>query len=309
MIIKKHNEDENAIGIGILGGYSAILVSNFFGFSVVPINLLFFSLPLLFFEIVAPVTLKKVFRLGKGTENTEGIGMGSMATIVVLAFFALFLEFRLLNFWSADKQYALGNNLNKAGQPTQAYTPLTTAVTMLPSEDLYKDELAINMATIAILFNENKDATQAAAFGKQAKMLSDGVVAAHPNNIVYRKTNIRVNYALAQIDPKYIDDAIAQVQEARKLAPTDAKLLYNLGLFYNQKGETENMIKAMNEAIELKPNYVDPYYALALQYTQLAKAAPEKAAEYNAEATSKLNFILKNLDPNNGPAKELLKSL
>lgn len=309
VFIKKRNEHENSIGVGIVGGYSAILLSNFFGFSVVPINLLFFILPLLFFEIVEPSSLRTVFKMGKGTHNEDGVGMGAMSIILILAIVALFLEFRLLNFWSADKKYALGNNLDKAGQPTQAYTPLTEAVTMLPSEDLYKDELAINMATLAILFNENKNATQAAAFGQQAKALSDGVVAAHPNNIVYRKTNIRVNYALAQIDPKYIDDAIAQVQNARKLAPTDAKLLYNLGLFYNQKGDTPNMITAMNEAIRLKPNYADPNYALALQYIQLAKDNPGKAAEYNTRARERLNYILKNIDPNNASAKELLKSL
>ncbi len=310
IIIKNQDERENLIGIGIIGGYVAILVSNFFGFSVVPINLLFFTFPILFFAVVEPSTLKTIFSFGKGSYEKDGaVGMGGMATIVVLIIIALFFEFKLINFWFADKQYALGNNLNKAGQPTQAYQPLVNAVQMMPSEDLYKDELSINMATLALILNENKDATRAAMFAQQAKQLSDSVVAAHPKNVVFRKTNIRVDYALAQIDPKYLDEAIAQVQESRKLAPTDAKLLYNLGLFYSQKGDSQAMMDAMKEAIRLKPNYVEPHYAIALEYTQLAKNEPAKASEYNASAASTLNYILKNLDPNYTPAKELLKSL
>ena len=48
-LIKNKNERNFPILLGILGGYTAIIISNFFGFSVVVVNLFFFFLPIFFF--------------------------------------------------------------------------------------------------------------------------------------------------------------------------------------------------------------------------------------------------------------------
>ena len=54
-----------------------------------------------------------------------------------------------------------------------------------------KDELSINMATLAVLLQQNGRATESAAFAQNAKSLSDEVIAAHPKNIVYYKNYIQ----------------------------------------------------------------------------------------------------------------------
>ena len=307
----KHQSQYFPISLGVVGGYGAILVSNFFGFSVVVVNLFIFAFQILFFDLEDNKTLKHVFTIPKTSEKnlTAKVIPSQTIIIVVIGLIALYYEFFLFNFWNADRKYALGNSLDKASEYVQAYTPLSDAVKMLPQEDLYKDELSINMATLSLLLAEQKNATQAAEFGQQAKALSDAVTSAHPNNIVFLKTRARVAFALSEIDPANMDLAIATIEQARKLAPTDAKLLYNEGLFYNQKGDSEKAIQYVNDAIKLKPNYIDAYYTLALYYSQLAKKGDAKSFEYKQKSREALEYILKNIDPNHKAAKELLKSL
>ena len=307
----KHRDSQYfPISLGILAGYISILVSNFFGFSVVIVNLFLFLFPILLFDLENGKLIRPVIGIPKNAENYDGkIAPPRAIAIVVLGLIALYYEFYLLNFWNADKKYAYGNNLDKASEYVQAYTYLNDAVKMLPSEDLYKDELSINMATLSLLLAENKEATQAALFGQQARALSDEVVARHPKNVVYLKTRARVMFALSEIDESFLDVAIQTIDNARKLAPTDAKLAYNEGLFYQQKGDSENAIRYLNEAIKLKPNYYEPNYSLALIYQQEAKNNPSRASEYKEKMREVIDYVLKNIDPNNKPIKDLLDSL
>lgn len=310
-VLKQKNQAYLPLSLAILGSFVAIIVSNFFGFSVVVVNLYFFLLPIFFFDLSDFEILKSEMRILGNRENSQGekISPVKMGAIVVIGLVALYYEFYLLNFWNADRKYALGYNLNKAAEFVQAYPHLTEAVKMMPGEDLYRDELSINLATLAILLNQQNQASQAAEFAMQAKNLSDETVRKHPNNIVFYKTRTRVAFALSQIDPSYIDLAIEAIKHARELAPTDAKIAYNMGLFYNQKGDNENTIKYLKEATRLKPNYIDAYYALALFYSQLAKQDANMSLEYTNEARKTLEYILKNVDPNHTASKELLKSL
>ncbi len=309
--VSKSHSEYFPISAGIAGGYISMLVANFFGFSVVVINLFIFTFPIFYFALEYGSSLKKTFNFPKNAQSTPyaRVAPPSMILVVVLLLVALYYEVFLINFWSADKKYALGYNLDHASEYAQGFQPLMDAVKALPSEDLYKDELSINMATISLLLAEQKEATQSAQFGSQAKALSDEVIAKHPNNIVYLKTRARVAFALSEIDPSMMDLAIQTVEQARKLAPTDAKLAYNQGLFYQQKGDMEKAVQYVKEAINLKPNYGDAYYSLALMYGDLAKQNPRQAQELSAKEKESLEYLLQHIDPNNKGAKDLLKTL
>ncbi|HVT00956.1 MAG TPA: O-antigen ligase family protein [Patescibacteria group bacterium] len=296
--------------IGIVGGFLAIIVSNFFGFSVVILNLFFFLFPAFFFDLSKNKSLNHMYSMpNKEDDLNSKMGNGRMTLIVLLAILCLYFLFYLANFWFADMQYALGSNLNKAGEFTQAYTPLQNSVNMLPGEDTYKDELSINLATLAVLLQQNSRATDAAQFAQRAQALSDDIISRHPNNLPFFKTRIRVEYALAQLQPQLINEAIKSADYARTLAPTDAKLAYNEALFYSQKNDNAKMLQFLDLAEKLKPNYTDPYYAEALMYQQMAKDTPSKADEYNAKAKNNLEYILKNIDPSNKQVKDLLDKL
>jgi tetratricopeptide (TPR) repeat protein len=294
------------IQIGIVGGYVAILVSNFFGFSVVPINLLFFLFPGFYFALTGTKFHTFAF---PNTETSYKHTPLRVTFIVILGLICLYHEIFLINFWAADRRYALGYNLDKTGEYPTAYTELTKAVEMLPQEDLYKDELSINMATLALLLSQNNRATEAAQMGQAARQLSDELIVRHSKNIVYYKTRIRAQYALSQLDPGFLDQAIETAKQARIIAPTDAKLTYNIALFYIEKNDSENATKFLDETLRLKPNYIDPRYAKAVLYADLAKTQPARAAEYGKIAKSELEYILTKVDPTHKASQDLLKTL
>lgn len=301
------------LSLALIGGFISILVSNFFGFSVVIINLFLFLIPLWFYDITDQGVLATP---NTQTTNTK-INASNMTFVTIFFLITLFLEVVLYRYWIADQDYALGNNLDKAGQYIQATQPLTQATELRPSEDVFKDELATNLSTIAVAYSESpqEGATQAAKlYAAKAKQLSDQVIADHPNNVVYWKSRTRDLYLYAHIDPSQMKGSLQAIEQAHELAPTDAKILYNEALLQNQAGQTNQAIQSLRQTIKLKSNYRDAYYSLALILSTQAKAAQtngdsESAAELNKEAKQTLQYLLKNVTPGDKPSEELLKSL
>lgn len=311
--IRKRSENEfNLISYALVAGYVSILGSNFFGFSVVIVNLYFFLLPGLFFDYQNLLEEKYFFAKN---ENIEIASTNSPYKKVGVFFFALlilYFEFLLFRFWLADKDFALGYNLDKVGEYVRSNDLLMSAVKLRPGEDLFKDELSLNLSTLSLYLSQQNEATQAALFAQQAKAVSDGVVKRHPNNVVFFKTRTRVMYSLASIDPTFMRDAIDAIEKARSLAPTDPKISYNAALLYNQTGNTEKAIKTLQETIELKPDYMDAYHAIILFYTNLytneKNKNTQKAEFYKSQAEKYVNEALK-VAPNDSGTHELQKSL
>ncbi len=80
-------------------------------------------------------------------------------------------------------------------------------------------------------------------------------MAANPVHLNYLKSRIKIFLLLSNLDPGYIKQALDTTLRAIKLAPTDAKLYYNLGLIYNQLVQKELAKQTLLTALELKPNY------------------------------------------------------
>ena len=60
------------------------------------------------------------------------------------------LNIALFNYWRADIAYALGYNLNRVGEHQEADKYLHKAVQLRSSEPVFKDEMAVNDAILAI---------------------------------------------------------------------------------------------------------------------------------------------------------------
>jgi len=106
--------------------------------------------------------------------------------------------------------------------------------------------------------------------------------------------------SLAEIDSKYQQNALDTLLHAAELAPTDAKVFYNLSLLYSQIEQMETAIKTMEHTIELKPNYAKARYALALFYEEQGKIK---------EAREQLEYILEKINPADTRAKNKLEEL
>lgn len=302
--------------IGLFSAWLSILITNFFGFSVVIMNLYLFLIPafLLTMNNSYPADNPKI---------QSSINAAQWTLIIIIISSGLIIIYNLYLYWYADTAYALGNNYNKVNAYQKAYPLLENAVRIKPNEPVYKDELAINLATLAQLFYMQNDATTAAEFGKKAIYLSDQVTQNHPNNVVYWKNRLRIIYSLSTGDKqnteKYLQEASRILTKAYQLAPTDPKISFNLGVVLGQMGNLSDGIKMLEKTIKLKPNYIDAYYALGAYYRQLAIGSTTATAspsgqeiivnpQMRQKAIDTYQYILDNLSPNDEQIKSALQT-
>ena len=288
-LLKDKKEDTNnrkILILAIISGYITILISNFFGFSVVIINLFLFLMPALVFILANLIDYNKTlsFSFAKKKETLPGkeeyrMTMPIWILITAIVIITGYFVYMLYTYWNADKAYALGYNYDQAQNYQAAYPYLHQAVLERPGEPVFKDELSINDAVLAIELLKQaqqnpKQATQAAQLAQklaqEAINVSDEVTSQHPNNVVFWKTRVRVFYTLAQADQSYYPLALAAIKKAAQLAPTDADISYNLGILYGQTGDVKNAVSTLENTIKLKYDYTDAYYALGIFYHQLA---------------------------------------
>ena len=294
------------LSLALVGSYISILVSNFFGFSVVNTNLTLFLIPAFFYALLTPNS--KQLTLLKGRENDK---LTSSALILILAFgiIALVFELKLLRMWSADKDFALGTNLNKVGEVVQANTYLENAVKVRPQEDLFKNELALNLAYLAYASQMQDLATQAAQLAIRSNEMSREIIENHPRNIVFYKNRALALSQFEDIDQKYLVESLEALKTAKSLAPTDAKISYNVAISYGRVGMYDEALKEFTNATTLKPDYRNAHYYKALVAITAAKNTPEKTDEYYKIAKESLTYILKNISKDDTEAQELLNSL
>jgi len=288
--------------VASLAGYVSILVTNFFGFSVVVMNIYLLFVPAFVLFLTNQITDDRVYFVSSHSPSRRGsevawIGIG------VVWIVAFYFGIVLIRFWLADVSYALGQNLDHAGQYQSGYSYLHDAVATRPSEPVFQDELAINDAVLAGALFQQKDTTNGTRLRDEAISVSDAITTNHPNVVTFWKSRVRIFYTLAQSDPQYLTQALTAIEKAAALAPTDAKVWYNLGLLYDQTGNVDNAITTIERTITLKPDYRDAYYALALFYRQKAvglnpdnKVVQDPEMEKKAVAT--MHLILANFGPN-----------
>lgn len=294
------------IAVSLLLSYGGILFTNFFGFSVVIINIFFYLIPAFVFMLLGLINYDKSYSLSFSKKEIYALNTIQKILVGVTVIIALYLLLVLVNFWNADRKYYFGSNYDRAGDYQRAYTFLQEAIKLRPSEPTFQDELSYNNAVLgsAILAQsqqqkENKE--QNVQVGKQlietAIKTTNEVTAAHPNNIVFLKTKVRVFYTLSQIDQTYLPMALEAIKKTAELAPTDADVSYNLGVLYGQTGNAEMAVATLENTIKLKPDYKggQAYYALGIFYRQLS--VNEKGVvvneSYNNKAIETMRLMIK----------------
>jgi tetratricopeptide (TPR) repeat protein len=201
---------------------------------------------------------------------------------ILIAILAVFILYSISKYWWVDTLFAKGRNLNSNQDPNSARVLLEKAVSLSPNEPAYHQELSETYTNLAI---ESEDE----GLIKRAIEQSEIATALSPTNVSLLRSGFTLFIRLSLIDPKYLVDAINTIQEALKIAPTDAKFLYNLGLTYYRIGENDRAIEILEKTVELKKNYKDARLALALLLIE--KGEKQKARE-------NLEYILKFIEPN-----------
>ena len=294
--------------VSILSGYGTILITNFFGFSVVYINILFFLFPVFVFMLAGLINYDKHFgfSLSKDTKEHVLISRFQKAQIGIIAAVSFYLLFVLANFWMADRYYYLGYNFDRSGDYQTAYSYLQLAVNKRPSEPVFRDEFALNNAILASALmyqNQQQPDEQSTTFAKQllenSVAQSNRLIVENANNIVFWKTRVRIFYTLSQVDPSYLPQTLTAVKKTAELAPTDADVSYNLGVLYGENGDIKKGVEVLEQTIKLKPDYSNAYYALGIFYHQLALDENGKVVnkEYAQKAIDYMEYLIKTFGP------------
>lgn len=192
----------------------------------------------------------------------------------------------ICKYWYADTLYATGKAYNGVQRPDEAIKYLGQAIGLTPGEALYHNEIA---GSFVNLKNSNL-----------AIQESDKAILLSPANVNLKRTRFGVFINLATDNPNLLQNAKETLIDAINLAPTDAKLFYNLGLVYARLGDQNKALETLQKTVGLKPNYKDARLAYAFLLAD---------GKQIAEAKEQLIYILKNIDPTDPLTTKTLESL
>lgn len=266
----------------IFAGWASLLVTNFFGFSTVVTQLFLFLFPAM---IVTAGRRTRVLKL-------------PMWSVWIPVAIGIYVLIKIGLFWYADTLFAAGYRANRAGTYGQAQTLLARSMKLNPGEPFYHDELGTVLGGLAVAAIEQGDATGAATLAQRAISESDQAIGISPQNVNFWKSRTKIFYALSAFDPQFNTAAIKTLEKALALSPSDPKILYNIAILYGREGNNAKAIEELKEAIRLKPNYRDAFWALSIFYTETRE--PDLAR-------SILEDYLTTADPNDKEFQEKVR--
>ncbi len=222
---------------------STILITNFFGFSVVPVAIFFFLLPALAQHSTNKI---KILTLANKIDTL---------LIPLFTVIGLFLVFKIATFWLADFYFARGVNHYQAGFLDQGISQLNKSINYRPNEPLYYAHRAsANSQKIAWL-TQNEQNWEPETEIKNSLKDIDKALKISPYHINFYKRKAKVSYYLSFHDLKYLNEGLEALLTAEKLAPTDPKIPYNIGLIYQTLDKNQQARQYLEKAVELKANY------------------------------------------------------
>ena len=280
----KHQQKKILVGLG--AGFVSLLITNFFGFSVVATGLLFFLFPALSQALTtekipfSKIRVKKIFGPG------------------LIGLISLFIIFRFGQIWWADTRLAASEKNIQDELGYLALENLKSAVRLRPNEPFFHDRYAVAAATVALQAYQQEQTALADQLSKISISQSDLAISLNPYHLNHWKNRARIFINLTPIEPNYLLKAGEALQTATALAPTDAKLYYNLALIYSKLEQDRLAIETLQKAVSLKPNYKDARFALAYFL---------KEQKESAEAVTQLQYIIDFIDPTDSTIIKLIE--
>ena len=295
--IYKEPQTEKRLSLSALfAAYVSYLIQNIFGFSVVVISILFFLIPAAILVITSSHEGKiKVLVSEEFFKLLRASLWRNISRFLVLGLTILLL-LATANSWIADFYFAKGLSTDSANE---AYTNLSLATRLRPDEPLFRSELAVTEASLASQVEDKE-------FSKELRDDSlkhiEQALSVSPNNLDIWRNKLRILFELINLDEKYVPEATSAAEKVATLAPTDAKIHYNLALFYLLEDSPKATYKAneiLLKVIDWRPTYFEARRQLAKNYIELREFQ---------KAQQQLNYILKET-PDDPKTLKLLKQL
>ena len=240
----------NNLRLPFLLGFISILITNYIGFSVVNVALFFFLFPAIY---IASISL--------APHRTRKLGLDSTIAIVAILAISLWAVLGVRRAWLADLAYNKGKASLEESQ---------LAVNLNPREPIYFAQLgniSSLVATQLIVPQIAKiPATASADIKAQAQAYLDKYITQsldninkaqtlNPYNLNIMKSKAKTQLTLAELDPKYLKEALGTLLKITELSPTESSNFLNVGILYQNLGDKDSAKKAFAKAIELKPDF------------------------------------------------------
>lgn len=288
----KDDKENNFFHMALLSGFTSILITNFFGFSVAAVNLQFFLFPAI------SIAIKENNK--ENDNNNKKIKPSQKYRLLTFGVISLFLLNSIVRYWLADLNFAKAKRLNDAVIFTNARENLLKAVKYSSKEAIFWSELSENSADIAIILKEKDDLETSKKLVESAIEEAKTAENLSPNNLTVLRQIVTTYIKLSQVDINFLSYAKDYLEKSIKLSPNDAKLYFNLGLIYANSIDTNKAIENLEKAVSLKENYKQARSSLATLY--LKENKKEKAKE-------QLEYILMKIDPNDSSIQKRLNEL
>ncbi len=288
------SEDSQIWKAGLLAGFASILITNFFGFSVVTVALMFFLFPAM------SSTIESSAKPIAQSNNISSLAASQKSFLLIVLCTMLYALFAISKYWYADTLYAKGKLENERQNYLAARNFLTKAIYLSPREALYISELAKADTNLALILHENERSDEASELAQLAERHMSTAQRLSSRNLNIKRDTAGSLTKLAMVDNSYLLKANRTLVEADRLAPTDAKIKFNLALSYLRIGQNDTAEPLLREVITIKPNYKEGYFTLAALLADKGE---------RAEAIKLLEYVLTEIDPKDTGIKDFLEEI
>ncbi len=275
----------------------ALHVSNFFGFSTVMVSILMWLLPAM-----------AIMMLQDDESKNEGVMCGQSSIndtwqyvlLSLIGMISVILAYNVARIWYADFLFARAQQYSRANYFQEAQKRFQAALAASPKEGVFYEKYSLNQARYAIALAQSDYMDMAQQVAEQAIAASDESIRLNSVHVNFYKTRTRVLLTLSQAQPQLLEHAKITLLAGLQLAPTDAKLQYNLGLVEQSLGENDQALLDLEKAVTMKPNYEAARYNLGKMY--------EEIEEYE-KAQEQYSYILKNISSNKSEVQTRLDAV
>lgn len=238
-----------SIGIGLVSGFIGVAAAQFFGFSVVVTNLLFFVFPSLLFVLEGQ---KGVYELDLKSPLSKFAGLKPVAYVAVSGT-GIYLLIAIYSMFLADQSYDRARQFLALGAVGPAQSLIEKAYDLSfarnPSYLVTRATIEAERATI-----QGQDQTN---LTKRADADIKKALERSPNNVNFVREASAIYLLLSEIDPSYNAQALRAARRAVELSPTDPAIHLNLYQVLQKNEATDEAKKVLDETLKLKPDYPD----------------------------------------------------
>lgn len=246
----------------IMLGYITILITNFFGFSVSTIQLLFYLTPACVIALLQkPKEFKKLSF--NSLVNRQKIAI-TLASILFMGGI-----WYLQNYYVADVEYAKAKVKMSSNDYAEALVLLDSA-RRRKYEHVYEDKMSYTLANLAFVYSFGEEKERANRYIMLADVANIRTLDLAPENIQYWRTRGKNYYLFYQItnNEEDLQKALVAFEKVTSIAKSDVQSKYTLALFQwiASREMTDpdkssllygRALEEIKTVIDLRPNYVE----------------------------------------------------